>query len=230
MSEYGYTRISTNKQSIDRQIRNIRSLYPKSIIYQEIFTGTKTEGRKKWMQLLKVVKAGDTIIFDSVSRMSRNADEGIQTYFELYEKGVNLVFLKEGYINTDTYNTAIKQSISETGNEIADIYIEATNKVIKMLAAQQIKKAFEQSQKEVDDLHQRTKEGMQTARLAGKQIGQRQGAKLTTKKSIQAKEEIKKYSKDFNGTLKDVDVIRMINISRNSYYKYKRELLEESEQ
>lgn len=227
MSEYGYTRISTNKQSIDRQIRNIRSLYPKSIIYQEIFTGTKTEGRKKWMQLLKVVKAGDTIIFDSVSRMSRNADEGIQTYFELYEKGVNLVFLKEGYINTDTYNTAIKQSISETGNEIADIYIEATNKVIKMLAAQQIKKAFEQSQKEVDDLHQRTKEGMQTARLAGKQIGQRQGAKLTTKKSIQAKEEIKKYSKDFQGTLKDVDVIRIIGIARNSYYKYKRELLEE---
>lgn len=229
MSEYAYTRISTKKQSIERQIRNIRSLYPKAIIYQEVFTGTKTIGRKKWMQLLKVVKSGDTIIFDSVSRMSRNAEEGIQTYFELYEKGVNLVFLKESYINTDTYNTAIQQSITETGNEIADIYIEATNKVIKMLATQQIQKAFEQAQKEVDDLHQRTKEGMETARLQGKQIGQTPGAKLTTKKSIRAKEEIQKFSKDFQGTLKDVDVIRMIGISRNSYYKYKRELLEESE-
>lgn len=229
MSEYAYTRISTKKQSIERQIRNIRSVYPKAIIYQEVFTGTKTIGRKKWMQLLKVVKPGDTIIFDSVSRMSRNADEGIQTYFELYEKGVNLIFLKESYINTTTYTTAIQQSISETGNEIADIYIEATNKVIKMLATQQIQKAFEQAQKEVDDLHQRTKEGMETARLQGKQIGQTPGAKLTTKKSIRAKEEIQKFSKDFQGTLKDVDVIRMIGISRNSYYKYKRELLEESE-
>jgi len=229
MSEYAYTRISTKKQSIERQIRNIRSVYPKAIIYQEVFTGTKTIGRKKWMQLLKVVKPGDTIIFDSVSRMSRNADEGIQTYFELYEKGVNLIFLKESYINTTTYTTAIQQSISETGNEIADIYIEATNKVIKMLATQQIQKAFEQAQKEVDDLHQRTKEGMETARLQGKQIGQTPGAKLTTKKSIRAKEEIKKFSKDFQGTLKDVDIIRMIGISRNSYYKYKRELLEESE-
>ncbi len=229
MSIYGYARISTNRQSIERQIRNIRSVYPKAIIYQEVFTGTKTTGRKKWMQLLKVVKPGDTIVFDSVSRMSRNAEEGIQTYFELYEKGVNLVFLKEGYINTDVYNTAIQQSISETGNEIADIYIEATNKVIKLLAIQQIKKAFEQAQKEVDDLHQRTKEGMETARLQGKQIGQTPGAKLTTKKSIRAKEEIQKFSKDFQGTLKDVDVIRMIGISRNSYYKYKRELLEESE-
>lgn len=229
MSIYGYARISTNRQSIERQIRNIRSVYPKAIIYQEVFTGTKTTGRKKWLQLLKVVKPGDTIVFDSVSRMSRNAEEGIQTYFELYEKGVNLVFLKEGYINTDVYNTAIQQSITETGNEIADIYIEATNKVIKLLAIQQIKKAFEQAQKEVDDLHQRTKEGMETARLQGKQIGQTPGAKLTTKKSIRAKEEIQKFSKDFQGTLKDVDVIRMIGISRNSYYKYKRELLEESE-
>lgn len=229
MSIYGYARISTNRQSIERQIRNIRSVYPKAIIYQEVFTGTKTTGRKKWLQLLKVVKPGDTIVFDSVSRMSRNAEEGIQTYFELYEKGVNLVFLKEGYINTDVYNTAIQQSITETGNEIADIYIEATNKVIKLLAIQQIKKAFEQAQKEVDDLHQRTKEGMETARLQGKQIGQTPGAKLTTKKSIRAKEEIKKFSKDFEGTLKDVDVIRMIGISRNSYYKYKREILEESE-
>lgn len=229
MSVYGYARISTNRQSIERQIRNIRSVYPKAIIYQDVFTGTKTTGRKKWLQLLKVVKPGDTIAFDSVSRMSRNAEEGIQTYFELYEKGVNLVFLKEGYINTDVYNTAIQQSITETGNEIADIYIEATNKVIKLLAIQQIKKAFEQAQKEVDDLHQRTKEGMETARLQGKQIGQTPGAKLTTKKSIRAKEEIQKFSKDFQGTLKDVDVIRMIGISRNSYYKYKRELLEESE-
>ncbi len=229
MSEYAYTRISTNKQSIDRQIRNIRKLYPKSIVYQETFTGTKTEGRKKWLQLLKIVKPGDTIIFDSVSRMSRNADEGFQTYLQLFNKGVELVFLKERHIDTATYRKALNANIPTTGTNV-DIILKAVEEYLMQLAAEQIKIAFDQAQKEVDDLHQRTKEGMETARLAGKQIGQRQGAKLTTKKSIQAKEEIKKYSKDFNGTLKDVDVIRMINISRNSYYKYKRELLEESEQ
>ena len=229
MSEYAYTRISTNKQSIDRQIRNIRKLYPKSIVYQETFTGTKTEGRKKWLQLLKIVKPGDTIIFDSVSRMSRNADEGFQTYLQLFNEGVELVFLKERHIDTATYRKALNANIPTTGTNV-DIILKAVEEYLMQLAAEQIKIAFDQAQKEVDDLHQRTKEGMQTARLAGKQIGQRQGAKLTTKKSIQAKEEIKKYSKDFNGTLKDVDVIRMINISRNSYYKYKRELLEESEQ
>ena len=95
------------------------------------------------------------------------------------------------------------------------------------LAEQQIKIAFEQSEKEVKDLQQRTREGIETARLNGKQIGQVKGAKLITKKSIEAKAQIQKYSKDFNGTLKDIEVIKLIGISRNSYYKYKKELTQE---
>lgn len=229
MSEYGYTRISTKKQSIERQIRNIRREFPKSIIYQEVYTGTRTQGRKKWVQLLKTVNPGDTIIFDSVSRMSRNAAEGFQTYKELFDKGVELVFLKERHIDTATYRKAMNADIPLTGTN-ADILLNAVKEYLLKLAEEQIKIAFDQAEKEVSDLHQRTKEGIETARLAGKQIGQKPGSKLTTKKSIQAKEDIKKFSKDFNGSLKDTDVIRMAGISRNSYYKYKRELLGESEQ
>ena len=95
------------------------------------------------------------------------------------------------------------------------------------LAKEQIRLAFEQSEKEVADLHQRTKEGLITAKLNGKQVGQKQGAKLTTKKSISAKEIIKKHSQDFDGTLADADVITLTGLSRNTYYKYKRELKEE---
>ena len=63
--------------------------------------------------------------------------------------------------------------------------------------------------------------------MNGKQIGLEKGTKLTTKKSIAAKETIKKHSKDFNGTLADEDVIKLAGISRNSFYKYKREIREE---
>ena len=72
---YGYCRISTRKQNIERQARNIKQLYPNALIIKEIFTGTKLE-RKEWTKLEKALKAGDTVVFDSVSRMSRNADEG----------------------------------------------------------------------------------------------------------------------------------------------------------
>ena len=224
---YGYCRISTKQQSIDRQIRNIKDMYSDAIILQEAYTGTKVEGRKEFDKLRKNVKAGDTIIFDSVSRMSRNAEEGVQIYKELLNKDVELVFLKEQHINTTTYKAALGNKIEETGNIIADKYIKTTNEVIELIAEQQIKIAFEQAEKEVMDLRQRTKEGIETARLNGKQIGIEKGTKLVTKKSIEAKEQIIKYSKDFQGTLKDTEVIKLIGIARNSYYKYKRELIEE---
>ncbi|MBE6454810.1 MAG: recombinase family protein [Alphaproteobacteria bacterium] len=225
MAIYGYCRISTHKQSIERQIRNIRSKHPKAIIFQEVYTGTKTDGRKKWEQLLRIVKQGDTIVFDSVSRMSRNAAEGFATYQELFDNGIELEFLKEPHINTAVYKKALNNHIAMTGTK-TDIILKAVNEYLMELAKEQIIIAFEQAEKEVTDLHQRTREGIETARLEGKQIGQRPGAKLTTKKSIAAKADIEKYSKDFNGTLTDAECMRMIGIARNTYYKYKKELLE----
>ena len=222
---YGYCRISRAKQSIDRQIRNIKAVYPDALIIQEVFTRTRLD-RKEWQKLYKAVKAGDTIVFDSVSRMSGNADEGFNAYEELYNRGISLVFLKEPHINTDTYKQALESNIKLTGGSV-DFILEGVNKYLMALAKEQIRLAFEQSEKEVEDLHQRTKEGIETARINGKQIGQKAGAKLTTKKSISAKEEIVKYSKDFSGTLADADVMKLTGLSRNTYYKYKRELKEE---
>ena len=220
---FGYCRISTDRQNIERQIRNIQKAYPDAIIKQEVYTGTKTDGRKVFEQLLKLVRSGDTIVFDSVSRMSRNAENGFQVYQELYDKGVELVFLKEPHINTETYKKALSNNIAMTGTK-TDIILKAINEYLMELAKEQIIIAFGQSEKEVSDLHQRTKEGIETARRKGKQIGRKQGAAITTKKSIKAKQEILKYSRDFNGTLTDVDCMRMIGIARNTYYRYKAEL------
>ena len=222
--EYGYARKSTPKQSIDRQIRNIREVYPNAVILQETYTGTKID-RKEWTKLYKAVKEGDTIIFDSVSRMSRNAAEGFEAYEVLYNRGVNLVFLKEPHINTDVFKNAIAVSVPMTGTNI-DYILEGVNKYLMAIAKEQIRLAFAQSEKEVEDLHQRTKEGLETARLNGKQIGLTKGTKLTTKKSIAAKEQIIKYSKDFDGTLDDTAVMKLTGLARNTYYKYKREIKE----
>lgn len=223
---YGYCRISTKNQSIERQIRNIKDLYPSSIILEEAFTGTKIEGRKEFNKLLSKVKSGDTIVFDSVSRMSRNVEEGYKLYEELYNKNIELIFIKEPHINTTTYKQALTNNIELTGTAV-DSILRGVNEYLLALAKEQIKLAFIQAEKEVKDLQQRTKEGIETARLNGKQIGLEKGTKLTTKKSIAAKEQIQKYSKDFNGSLKDTEVMKLIEVARNSYYKYKKELTEE---
>ena len=222
MCVYGYCRISTKQQSIDRQIRNIKAEYDTVVIVTEAYSGT-TINRPEWNKLHKKVKSGDTIVFDSVSRMSRNADEGFALYEELYNKGIELVFLKEPHINTTTYKQALQNNVSLTGTNV-DFILEGVNKYLMALAKEQIRLAFEQSEKEVEDLHQRTREGIATARLNGKQIGQKQGARLTTKKSITAKELIRKHSKDFDGSLSDADCMKLIGLARNTYYKYKREM------
>ena len=224
MSIYGYCRISTPQQHIERQERNIKSAYPDAVLVSETYTGTKIE-RPKWSRLLARVVKGDTIVFDSVSRMSRDAADGYAAYEDLYSRGVTLVFLKEPHINTDTYRAAMSVSLPKTDTKV-DILLDAVEQFMLALAKEQIQLAFDQSEKEVKDLHQRTREGIAIAKLNGKQIGQPKGAKLTTQKSIAAKQIIKKHAKDFGGSLSDPEVIKLAGISRNSYYKYKRELRE----
>lgn len=230
---YGYCRISRKTQNIERQVRNITKEYPDAFIIKEVFTGTKICGRKELDKLLRIVKSGDTIIFDSASRMSRDATEAMELYEDLFSKNVSLIFLKEPHINTDTYKRALSHQLQvnlNTGNQATDSFIndiiDALNRYTIDLAKEQIQLVFQQAQKEVEDLHIRTSEGVLTAKLNGKRVGTPKGSKMSTKKSNEAKKIIQKHSKDFGGTLKDIDVIKLAGISRNSYYKYKKELWE----
>ena len=190
MKVYGDCRISTSKQSMERQIRNIKLAYPDAVIVKETYTGTKIQGRKEFEKLLKIVSTGDTLVFDSVSRMSRTAQEGYGMYEELYKRGVSLVFLKEPHINTSTYQQAMGNQLSvniKTGDQASEELLAgifgALNRYMLNFARRQIQLAFEQAEKEVADLHQRTREGIQTAQLHGKQIGQLPGKKLVTNKA-----------------------------------------------
>ena len=233
MRRYGYCRVSTMKQSIERQIRNIKAEYPDAVIVTDEYTDTKLD-RPGWTKVYKAAKAGDVIVLDSVSRLSRHAEEDFQVYEELFRRGVELIFLKERHIDTATYKKAIDGQVQlaiNSGNVAADELIgsitDAINRYLLALAKEQIRLAFDQAEKEVEDLHQRTREGIETARLNGKQIGQVKGTKLTTKKSIRCKEIIKRRSKDFSGDLSDAEVMKLTGLARGTYYKYKRELRNE---
>ena len=220
---YGYCRVSTKSQKLERQIDNISKAYPTAILFKEKFTGTKIDGREEFNKLLSKVKSGDSIVFDSVSRMSRNADEGFNLYEELYNKGIELVFLKEPHISTSTYKKALQNNVTMTGTNV-DYILEGVNKYLMALAKEQIRLAFEQSEKEVKDLQQRIKEGIANS---PKTQGIEQGRKLITKKSIEMKDRMKRHLKDFGGTDTDKQFMQENKISRNTFYKYKREILEE---
>lgn len=227
---YGYARISTMKQHIERQIENIKRTNPAAIIITEEYSGTTTD-RPAWNKLKKQLKPGDTIIFDEVSRMSRNAQEGIDLYTELFNKGIDLQFIKQPFVNTSVYRDKLQkqvEKISGTGSaatdKLLDSIMNALHEYTIDLAKEQVEAAFKTAQAEVDFLHQRTSEGVRRAQAEGKQIGRLTGVKVETKKAKATKEIIKKHSKDFGGTLNDIEVMKIAGVARNSYYKYKAQI------
>lgn len=227
MTIYGYARVSTKSQKLERQVENLLKYEPTISILKEKYTGTKTD-RPVFNKLLKRVKKGDTIIFDSVSRMSRNAEEGFALYKELFTKGVNLVFLKEPHINTSVYAKALGQRVNlGADTELIQEVELFINRILDILAKEQIQIAFNQAEKEVLDIQTRVKEGIRVAKENGKQIGRAKGTKVESKKAKLLKQQIFDSSKDFNGDKKDVELMQTLNISRNTYYKYKREIKEE---
>lgn len=228
---FGYCRISTMKQRIARQIDNIKREFPTATIITEEYTGTTTD-RPNFNKLIKNIKPGDTIVFDEVSRMSRNASEGIELYEKLFDMDVNLVFIKEPHINTSVYRDRMNKQIeklSSTGSKATDKLLESIMNALHEytidLAREQIELAFKTAQAEVDFLHQRTSEGVRKAQAQGKRVGREQGVKVVTKKSIEMKARIKELSKDFDGTNTDKDVMKITGLARNTFYKYKRELM-----
>lgn len=247
-----YARVSTKQQKLERQEENFRRAYPdiqlikegkKKNLYEDKYTGT-TNSREDWQKLRRRARKGDTIVFDSVSRMSRNATEGIETYMKLFDKGINLVFLKESTINTDVYRAELEKSLDMAkiannqcntvdNKDYIDTFIsqliQALTELFKNIAKAQIVKAFEQSEKEVMDLRQRTSEGVQRAMAKGNMPGQKKGtgARKATLKFAENKVLIIKLSKDFEGDMSDTEVMSQLRLSRNTYYKYKRLIKEE---
>ena len=263
MKIYGYVRVSTLEQNKERQIKNILDQYPKAVIMTEEYTG-KTMDRPVWSKLYPKLKKGDVVVFDEVSRMSRNAEEGFKVYQELFEKGCQLIFLKEPYLNTDVFSGQIQRATVKTGKD----YLDQGLKIILMgVAEEQIKIAFEQSQAETDLRAQRAGEGIAEAKKHNEelevlypdtfkdhpeysQIGREKGDKLTIKKAEPIKALIRKYSRDFEGTLSDMELLGVLStktvkiptkkrsgkveereisakLSRNTLYKYKKQMREE---
>lgn len=74
---------------------------------------------------------------------------------------------------------------------------------------------------------QKTKDGIEIAKSKGKRIGIQKGQKIITAKSKKSKGMILKLNKSFCGCFGDVETMKYLDISRNSFYKYKKELKEE---
>ncbi|MCL2199091.1 MAG: recombinase family protein [Defluviitaleaceae bacterium] len=96
---FGYARVSTEFQNLDRQLDALKK-HGVDHIYNEKMTGTKKE-RPELMKMLDRMTAGDTVVIESLSRLGRSTKDLIELTELFHSNGVNLISLKEA-IDTHT--------------------------------------------------------------------------------------------------------------------------------
>lgn len=230
MCMWGYVRVSTIQQKTKRQVDNIKAFCEDAVIFVEKQSGKDIEGREVFRKLLSKVKSGDTIIFDEVSRMSRNADEGYSLYMSMIEKGVNLIFLKERHIDTAEYLRRANKHIERVSTEstktdkLINGILELVQEFEKENLRDNIRLAFEQAEHERTFLIKRVTEGK--AKSENHQGRPKGSLNVNTEKADRIKQVIREQSKDFEGKFSDAKIMAdyLQGVARNTYYRYKREL------
>ncbi|HDX9579429.1 TPA: recombinase family protein [Bacillus pseudomycoides] len=191
--KFGYVRVSSKDQNEERQIQNMKNL---GIEDRDIFIDKesgKNMERENYQMLKCLVRTGDTIVFDSLTRLGRNMNDTLEE-FRYYEKHkVNLQFIKEPYIN-----------VNYTGESTNDVIQSAIQK-----ATLTILSAF--AEKERIDIKQRQAEGIALARKQGKHLG-RPPVEIT-------EEFIEAYKEWKSGSLTAVGAMKKYDIKRSSFYK-----------
>lgn len=232
---YLYIRVSTKHQKVERQLTNMLSVYPQLAnhperIFIDKFTGRSFD-RPEWKRLKRLLVPGDWIVFDEVNRMARTAEEGFCIYKKLFLNGIDLEFLKQHHIDTESYKEAMKGIIDveiNTGDEATDNLVNGIvddiNQFILQKVEQDIYRAFENAEEEATFLRMRIKEGIRERKAKGLPVGRQANTTITTKQSIESKEKILKYNKSFGGALNNEETWTLIGISRNTFYRYKYEL------
>ena len=96
---FGYARVSTEQQNLDRQLDALQQ-YGVDTIYNEKITGTRRD-RPELQRMLERLTEGDTVVIESLSRLGRSTKDLIELCELFEQKGVHLVSLKE-QIDTQT--------------------------------------------------------------------------------------------------------------------------------
>lgn len=120
----GYARVSTQDQNLDRQLDNLRSAGCERI-FNEKMTGTKSD-RPELKTMLLTLRAGDILVIDSFSRLSRSTKDLLDLVERLTGMGVHLVSLKENLDTTTATGKLMLTMLSALSQFERDLISERT--------------------------------------------------------------------------------------------------------
>ncbi len=145
---YGYARVSSRDQNVDRQVLALQAFGVDSIFVEK--QSGKDFARPVYKKLLRRLKHEDTLVIKSIDRLGRNYEEILEQWRVITkEKGASIVVLDMPLLDT-------RQGRNLTGTLIADIVLQLLSYV---------------AQTEREFIHQRQAEGIAAARKRGVRFG-----------------------------------------------------------
>ena len=217
---FGYMRISTKeerqKQSYIRQEVALHRYAQEQDfeyiqIFQEDISGKSFENRKQWKKIEQLAHEGDTIVFKDISRFTRETENGYKKYMELFDRGVELIFLDNPTVSTPYIRNMM--DIAKQQNLIAKITLENTVKLLIMVELDRVEQERLITVKRIRD-------GIQAS---NKKSGRKAGH--LDKMTDELREDIEHYLTD--RSVKQIDLMNKHNISRNTLKKYVKLVQEE---
>lgn len=121
---YGYARVSTQAQDLESQLQALTN-EGAQVIYEEKFTGTKTD-RPKLNELMQLLEDGDKLIVTKLDRLARNTKEGIEIIEQLFERNVKVHVLNVGLLENTTMGRFFLQTLLAVAEMERNIIIERT--------------------------------------------------------------------------------------------------------
>lgn len=200
---YAYIRVSSKEQNVARQVATMKQQgVNDNNVYIDKISGKNTE-RPNYQALKLEVKPFDTVIFDSISRMSRNMNDIENEYKWFTERNISLMFIKEPMINYDV-------------NKVEDDPVMAA--IPKMVLT--LLSAF--AQKERTDIKERQKEGIKAAKKQGVKFGRppvSYGSMSTDDKQLFRTQ----YRRWKNKEQTAVQTMKNVDLKKTTFYKIVRE-------
>lgn len=188
---YGYARVSTITQNLDRQLDELTKLgIDENHIYTDKESG-KDFDRKNYKKLIRKLKPGDVLFIKSIDRLGRNYNMVLDEWrFLTKEKGIDIVVIDMPLLDTRIEGKYL------VGKFIADIVLQVLSFV---------------AENERETIRQRQAEGIKMAKQRGVKFGR--PAKETPNNFF----EIVKLYKEKKIT--GMTAIKMSGLTRGTFYR-----------
>jgi DNA invertase Pin-like site-specific DNA recombinase len=98
--KYGYARVSTDGQSIDAQVRQLRAAGARQV-FREVASGAKTD-RAQLRRVLAQLDAGDVLIVTRLDRLARSTRDLLNTLATIAGQGAGFRSLGDAWADTTT--------------------------------------------------------------------------------------------------------------------------------